>query len=367
MSQIILGELTKQEAFEKELIKRVRSYFKTQNKSIHSNWVMNLKLVCGLSLLVLTYLLLVFTHGSLFYKLGLATFLSLVMLGVGFNVTHDANHFAIAKYKWINLLIGSTMDVLGLSSCLWRLNHNNLHHRYPNVFNYDIDLDLSYFLRLTPYQQRRWFHAYQIYYMWVLFLFAYLFWHWVSDTINLIKKIKHKPPLIKKAQIVQFFIGKIIFCCLAFGIPVLFYPLATVLTFYFIIYGISGLIAPVIVLLAHINEEASFFPAVDAVKPHCNESFCYKQMNATVNFSMHNRFLFWYIGGLNFQIEHHLFPYICHVHYPEISLIVQDVCKEFDIPYKYHRTFYLALHSSYQWLKYLGKYDNDVLSYKNPK
>jgi linoleoyl-CoA desaturase len=78
-------------------------------------------------------------------------------------------------------------------------------------------------------------------------------------------------------------------------------------------------------------------------------------MNTTVNFSRKSKFLTWYLGGLNFQVEHHLFPAICHIHYPAIAPIVKETAKEFGIPYLENPSFLIAVISHIKMLRAYGK------------
>ena len=106
---------------------------------------------------------------------------------------------------------------------------------------------------------------------------------------------------------------------------------------------IAGIILAFIFQSAHVLEETDFF--VPDEKISVKNHWAIHQMKTTMNFSKKSAFLTWYVGGLNYQVEHHLFPNICHIHYPKIAPIVRSVAKEFKVPYLEHETFAQALSS----------------------
>jgi linoleoyl-CoA desaturase len=126
-----------------------------------------------------------------------------------------------------------------------------------------------------------------------------------------------------------------------------------VLIGYFALWFAVGVVLTVVFQVAHCAEEAEF-PAVAAETGRMERSWAAHQVETTVDFGQTNRLLTWYVGGLNFQIEHHLFPQICHVHYPQIADIVRDVCAEHGVRYTAHPTFLGAISSHGQWLRRMG-------------
>jgi linoleoyl-CoA desaturase len=116
---------------------------------------------------------------------------------------------------------------------------------------------------------------------------------------------------------------------------------------------IAGVILTVVFQLAH-TVEGTTHPVPDETGTIEN-NWAVHQMNTTVNFSRQSRLISWYVGGLNFQVEHHLFPTICHVHYPEISEIVKTTAEEFGIPYLENRTFMDAVNSHIETLRRFGR------------
>ena len=107
--------------------------------------------------------------------------------------------------------------------------------------------------------------------------------------------------------------------------------------------------------LAHVVEKTEFeHIALDETK-HIETAFAQHQIRTTSNFAMDSKIVSWFVGGLNYQVEHHLFPKVSHVHYPAISKIVQAKCNEFGIQYNYYDTLGQALASHFRVMKELGK------------
>jgi linoleoyl-CoA desaturase len=148
--------------------------------------------------------------------------------------------------------------------------------------------------------------------------------------------------------------GKIVFFSLAVAIPLLLHPLWIVLLFYAVASFVQGVTLSVVFQLAHCVEEADFplpLPGAGRIEA----TWAVHQVETTVDFARGNRFLSWIIGGLNFQIEHHLFPRISHVHYPALAPLVEETCREFGVRYKAHKTLRASIASHYIWLRRMGE------------
>jgi linoleoyl-CoA desaturase len=149
-------------------------------------------------------------------------------------------------------------------------------------------------------------------------------------------------------ELATLLLGKAIFVAWALVIPALLHPLATVVGVYLLVSAVVGVVLAVTFQLAHCVDAAEFPPAME-------QSFAAHQVATTVDFARKNPILTWYMGGLNFQVEHHLFPRICHVHYPVLSEIVARVAARHGITYREHITFRAALASHYRHLRALGR------------
>jgi linoleoyl-CoA desaturase len=132
------------------------------------------------------------------------------------------------------------------------------------------------------------------------------------------------------------------------------HSLLSVIGLYLLTGVVLGLTLAIVFQLAHCVQEASFPAPAPGTRRMETEWFTH-QVETTVDFARDNRFLTWYLGGLNFQIEHHLFPKICHVHYPALSPIVEATCRTHGIHHRSHRTMRRAIRSHVRWLRHLGR------------
>ncbi len=335
--------------FQQEMIKRVYDYLKTHHKTMRDVPAFYVKSMLVLFWAIGSYYLLVFTSGSLLYKLAIACSLSLAIPSILFNITHDANHYAVSNRPFINNICSLSADLIGISSDIWRISHNR-HHRNPNVMGLDFDLDQGYFFRISPHQPRYWFHTYQVFYGWALFPFILIRRNFIKDFTTLREIICQEKKTFSKISLCRIFGGKVIFLSLAFVLPAFFYPIADVIIFYCFVYGIAGFVISTVFIVTHINDQATF-----SLPSGANTGDFIHQIESSVDFSRNNFLLGWYLGGLNFQTEHHLFPYICHIHYPALSKIVEQTCHDFKVKYKANNTLTDALCSYSRWVNYLGK------------
>jgi linoleoyl-CoA desaturase len=133
-----------------------------------------------------------------------------------------------------------------------------------------------------------------------------------------------------------------------------------VLLVYLLTSFVQGLTLSIIFQLAHCVESAAF-PLPRHGTARIENSWAAHQVETTVDFARHSRLLSWFIGGLNFQVEHHLFPRICHIHYPAISHLIEETCIGFGLRYNAHDTFRGALASHFRWLRRMGQAPPDAI------
>jgi linoleoyl-CoA desaturase len=306
--------------------------------------------------LAASYTLLVFFADSWWQAVPLAMSLGLSMAAIGFNVQHDGGHKAYSKHRWINKLMAVSLDLLGASSYVWDHKHNTIHHTYANIAHHDDDIDVGWLGRLAPEQRRIWFHRMQHLYLWVLYGFLPMKWQLWDDfrivTQGRIGNYRLTRP--RGADLLVFVGGKIVFLSLAFGIPTLVHPFWLVLLFYTIGFWINGIVISVVFQLAHVVEKAEF-PVPEPTTGRVPTHWAVHQVQTTVNFARHNPILTWFLGGLNYQIEHHLFPRISHIHYPRISRLVENACKRHSLSYNFHRNLFEAVASHFRWLRRMGQ------------
>lgn len=340
------------------LKQRVDAYFQTTGKSKNDCWQMYLKSFIILTWFATSYIALVFFTTSIWVALPLAVVLAVAMSAVGFSIQHDGGHHGYSKYRFVNNLAAMTLDLIGVSSYLWYWKHAIFHHTYCNVHGHDTDIDVSGLARFTPHAEHRKIQRWQHIYLWFLYGVMASRWHIFGDFRDVfVGKIgPHKYPRPKGWDLMVFFGGKLISYAMLFAIPMFFHPWWLVLIFYVIVTGVIGVVLSVVFQLAHCVEEADFpIPAEGTLR--IEHAWAVHQVETTVDFARNSYVLCWLLGGLNFQIEHHLFPKVCHIHYPAISKIVEQTCKDFGIKYEVHPTFLAGIASHYRWLKRMGRPD----------
>jgi len=341
--------------FLREVRRRVDDYFRATGRWQRDCPRMYLKTAIMLSCCAAFYVLLVFVAATWWQGLALALALGLTMGGVAFNVQHDGKHHAYSSREWVNRLMSMTLDLMGASSYLWHWKHNVFHHTYVNITGNDDDIDMGIWGRLTPHQRRLSVHRWQHFYLWPLYGFMTIKWQLFDDFYHLIigRIGQMRFPRPRGWELAIFLGGKLTFFTLAFAIPMLFHPVWVVLLLYGVSSFVLGVVMAVVFQLAHCVEQAAF-PIPERDTRRMEQSWALHQIESTVDFARKSRVVSWLLGGLNFQIEHHLFPRICHVNYPAISRVVEDTCREFGVRYAEHPSVGAGLASHYRWLRRMG-------------
>ncbi len=284
-----------------------------------------------------------------------AVSLGLAMAGVGFNITHDANHGSYSPSRRVNRVMSWTMDLIGASSYVWRTKHNTAHHTFTNISGADSDIDSMPFARFAPDQPRRPYHRFQHVYMWFLYGLFAIKWHTVGDFGYLAARKIGETPLKwpKGGELVGFWLGKVVFFSWTLAIPLLLHPVWQVLVVFAVASFVLAFTLAVTFQLAHCLEEAEF-SSIEEMEGAGASEWARHQVETTVDFAPRNRFLTWYLGGLNFQIEHHLFSRVCHTHYPAMAPVVREVCERHGVRHQSHDTLAPALASHARWLRHMG-------------
>ena len=339
--------------------KRVDLYFSEKKLSKHANGEMILKSVILISLYILPFIFLLVFQPSFPASLLLWFIMGTGIAGIGMSVMHDANHGAYSKNSKINYLMGHTLNLVGGSAFNWKLQHNILHHTYTNIATVDEDIKDRLVLRFSPHTNVKFYH--QIQYVYAFFFYGLLTLYWV-----LAKDIVQFPMFIKngtnantkqenRVTFAKLVAVKLIYFFMILVVPVVFFhiPFGQVLLGFLLMHFVSGIILTVVFQLAHTVEGTSHPLPND--KNIIENDWAIHQMETTVNFARKNKLLSWYVGGLNFQVEHHLFPRICHVHYPQIAEIVKATAEEFGVPYMENETFGQAIQSHINTLQRFGK------------
>lgn len=350
---------TSSKAFIKELKKRVDAYFETNNISRKANTTMVLKTLSILALTFIPYALIMSNQFSPWQMLGLAIVMGFGVAGIGFSISHDALHGAYTSSNRLNALIGYTFELMGANGYLWKITHNVIHHTYTNIQGIDEDLEVSPLLRLSPESEHRPIHKFQHIFGFAAYSFSTLYWVFVKDYKYMFQRdlgpyqnIKHPA-----SEIAILIIAKIFYYGYMIVLPLMILDITwwQFAIGFVALHLTAGLILGVIFQLAHVVEGPMHVTAEG--NDVMEDAWLVHEMKTTANFARNNKLLCWYVGGLNFQIEHHLFPKTCSIHYPAISPIVEEVAKEYGIPYHHHPTLSKAIASHYRMLKLFSKPD----------
>ncbi|MGL1889643.1 MAG: acyl-CoA desaturase [Reichenbachiella sp.] len=345
--------------FVSELKKRVDSHFTDNNISKFGNTNMKIKTVFMVALyfVPLTLLLTGFAN-SFGVMMILWSLMGLGMVGIGTSVMHDANHGAYSNKSTINKALGYLMNTIGSYHLTWKIQHNVLHHTSTNVHDYDEDLN-SGVMRFSPNQKKRFIFKFQAFY--APFLYGLL-------TINkiIIKDLTQvfefsarnllagQNYTLTKALIHIFLIKSIyILVTLVLPIIILDFPAWQIIIGFLTMHYICGFLLAMIFQSAHVLEETEFFNADE--NGSIDNCWAIHQLRTTANFGRKSKMLTWLVGGLNHQVEHHLFPNICHVHYSDISPIVKQTAKDFGIEYLEFKSFFSAIGSHFRMMHKLGQ------------
>lgn len=348
----------KQPGFYAEVKQEVENYFKTNEIGKNANGAMVFKSVFFLTALVGLYLLILFGGFNAMVTLSLAILLGMVQAFIGFNVSHDAIHGSYSSRRKVNKLMSMSFNLIGANPYVWTITHNQVHHTFTNIPGHDEDLDVAPGLvRVSPSDEKKPIMKYQHLYAFFLYGFASLSWVFRKDYVKFFQRqIGHtdnsKHP---KIEYFNLFFFKALYYTLFIVVPLLVLDFTwwQFLIGFITMHLAEGFVLGLVFQLAHVVEGTQF-PEPD-MEGRVDESWAIHQMQTTANFSRKSRLATFLCGGLNFQIEHHLFPNICHIHYPTISEIVERVAKKYDVPYHENHTFVGALRSHYKTLKRFGR------------
>jgi linoleoyl-CoA desaturase len=342
--------------FNEEVKQRVASYFESAGKSRHATPGMVVKTVLLLALFFVPYGLIISNSVSPLAMLALTVVMGVALAGIGFAVSHDALHGAYSANQRVNDWLGRTFDLMGANGYMWKITHNVIHHTYTNIDGVDEDLAVSPLLRLSPRAPLRPIHRFQHLYGFATYSLSTLFWVFVKDykyflahDLGPYKGRKHAA-----GEWVNLIGFKLAYLGWAIVLPIVVLPIPwwQVLLGLLVIHLVAGLILGVVFQLAHVVEGPEF-PMPDG-EGRMEEAWLVHEMATTANFAKGNRLLTWYVGGLNHQIEHHLFPKTCSAHYPAISPIVEAAANKHGMPYYENPTLFAAIRSHYRMLKRHG-------------
>ena len=322
----------KKTQFHQELKMRVNQYFTEKNIKPTGNFSLYFKAIFLWSLYIAIYFHLVFFTPSNWIAVGECLLMGGVTAAIGFNVMHDGGHGSFSSSKFWNYIAAFSVNGLGASMLMWMNKHNIIHHTYTNIDGFDDDIEIKPFMRMSPTQKRYKLHRFQHFYFWFLYCLLLILWVFALDYKKYFSKKVGAIP-IKKFRLfdhVTFWAAKLFYYFIMVFVPIWKIGITKWIIGFLIISTFAGLVLSMVFQLAHTVEETAFpTPAPDDIE---NE-WAIHQVQTTANFATNNKLVCWLVGGLNFQIEHHLFPKISHVHYPAISKIIKKTCEEFDVQY----------------------------------
>jgi len=302
-----------------------------------------------------SYTLLTFWATTWWQASALAISVGMAMAGIGFNIQHDGGHGSYSRRESVNLIMAFALDVLGASSYVWSWKHNVFHHSNPNIAGLDADIDIQPFCRLAPAQRRRAWHRFQHLYIWFLYSLLTVKWQFVDDFKELASGRIGGQHFARPRgwRLWSLVAGKVIFLSWTFVLPLLLHSVLRVALCFTLASLVLGLTLAITFQLAHAVEGAAFSSLGESGR--ASTEWAVHQVEASMNFAPGNRVLTWYLGGLNYQIEHHLFPRVCHLHLRDLSSIVQTACLEYGVNYRVHPTASAALASHARWVHRLGQ------------
>jgi linoleoyl-CoA desaturase len=342
------------------LRKRTNAYFQENELSKHANSTMVIKTIAMFMIYLIPYFLMIFgVITSPWAMLGLCIIMGIGAAGLGLGVQHDANHGAYSNNPRVNRVLSWSLNLVGANAYTWKVQHNYLHHTYTNVHDLDEDIAGRGILRFSPFAELKPFHRFQHIYAFFLYGLGTLQWVTLKD-FKQFKKYK-EDGMEKK---VRANLREEFFLLIGFKVFYYFYiavvPLLVLDIYWYqwlagfvVMHVVTGLILAMIFQVAHLMEQTTHhsFPHESGT---IDNQWAIHQVETTANFATDSVFLNWFAGGLNFQVEHHLFPNVCHVHYKAISKIVKETANEFEIPYHEEKTMMSAIRSHIRLLKKLG-------------
>jgi linoleoyl-CoA desaturase len=345
--------------FYRLLRKRVNGYFKENNIKKTGNAKMYVKTAIILMMFFVPY----FVMLSQVFPDWVAILCYLVMgagmASIGLSIMHDANHGAYSEKKWVNELMSYTINLVGGSAFTWRIQHNLMHHSYTNIYELDEDIEDKPFLRLSPYGKYRKYHRYQHIYAAFLYCLATVSWVLNKDfdqTLEYKKSgITEKQGYNHRREMSILIISKLVYWFYILALPIMLgVAWWAVVVGFLAMHFVAGLYITIVFQLAHVVEGPEHFKASQD-EGNLENTWAIHQLKTTANFAPTNKLITWLVGGLNFQVEHHLFPNICHVHYKNLYKIVQQTAEECGLPYHIYPHFRQAVASHFRSLKALGQ------------
>jgi linoleoyl-CoA desaturase len=347
----------KNSSFHQDVKSSVETYFAANRIEKTGNWKLYIKALTLGPAAVGLYLLLIHVQLSLIPGMLISGLLGFVMASIGFNVMHDACHGSYSTRSWVNNLMGLSLNLLGGNAFIWKFKHNIIHHTYTNIDGIDDDIAKSPAMRSCESQKWVGIHRYQHIYVVLLYAISSFLWVALMDFNKYFKSKVHNTVLQKMdlTEHVIFWLSKLLYVLLYVVIPVHYVGWSAWAIGFSCMHITMGLTLALVFQLAHVVEDAAFVFAPGTEPQKIEEEWAIHQVRTTANFAPRNKLVSWFVGGLNFQIEHHLFPKVSHVHYPAISEFVKEACSRHQVYYNEFSTMTSAVVSHFHMMRILGR------------
>ena len=353
MSKVTFNNQDK--TFFNDVNSKVEKYFRERNIKKTGNSKLYLKSAILIAAGVTTYITLLTVHMNTFGAVLLCCAFGFIQATIGFNVMHDANHGSFSEKKWINKIFGLTANMMGVNAWMWKQKHNIIHHTYTNINGVDDDIGKMPLLRMSPSQKHLGLHRYQYLYCIPLYGITSFAWTFITDFT---KYFGQKIQLTKirgmdaKEHLI-FWISKLLYMFFYIALPIMLVGFVPFLIGFALMHLTLGITLALVFQLAHVVEATHFVDAHNKDLVIKNE-WAVHQVETTADFATGSKIISWLTGGLNFQVEHHLFPKISHVHYPVIHKFVKESCLKFSIRHNDYPSMGAALRSHLRFMKHLG-------------
>ena len=344
--------------FHQELKRRVNNYFVESKKPSTGNFSLYFKAVLLWTLYIAFYVHVVFFPPVAWIAIIECLIMGGLTAAIGFNVMHDGGHGSFSPSKTWNKIAAFSANALGASAIMWNNKHNIIHHTYTNIDGVDDDIEIKPLLRMCPTQKKYVIHRFQHIYVWILYTLLLLVWLFVSDYTKYFKQ-KVGDVAIKKMSPYDhfaFWAAKAGYAFMMIALPIYMLGFTAWLVGFLVMVLFAGFVLSIVFQLAHTVEETAF-PVAAFDSNRIENEWAIHQIETTANFATKNKLISWLVGGLNFQIEHHLFPKISHIHYPAISEIIKNTCEEFNIKYIEYKKMRHAIASHSSYLRKMGRAD----------
>ena len=342
-----------------ELRKEVEAYFQAKNISKFGNLTLWSKTVFVLIAVPLCYGVALFAGVPMWATMLLFLAIGVLHAFMGFNVMHDACHGSYSSKPWVNKLMSHSMHLLGSDAHIWKFKHNVLHHTWTNIDGIDDDIAKSPVLRHCESQPIKPAHKFQHWYMFGLYGISTIWWMFGNDMIKYFKGEVNERAMPKMGtyEHLLFWVTKITYALVYIAVPVYVLGWFWGIMSFVVLHIALGILLSVVFQLAHAVEHCHFddLEAIEPDQTKMPNEWAVHQMMTTSNFSTQSAFAKWFTGGLNFQVEHHLFPQISHVHYPKINEILRRVANKYGVEYKEYPKFGQAVASHVRWMKSMGQ------------